>query len=419
MFTDFSSDRRSTITTKMTVSVKKIEIAALMLFLQFYFFIAFAKYKMNDVPTERPFLGVYVLLSLIVIAVYFSVILRSLPKFSGAIAVTITLIILLMPWTIYNERSFKDFLYFTIHLLGTTVLFTLIKRRFHENNYGERLILKSIVAFAIASGIFACYVFLKSGTEFNIFGLKIQQNIWTATRIHGFLGEPTSLGCVIALALTIQLSHQEKPSLRGIAISLLLLVLLILTGSRNGIVSLLFALSVCYVIQIFRRPFISRRYLLFFVVLLLIAICVFYNMYQKYEAELSYYFLRGMNNEESRLYVWSRVIDLMQDKSLITLVFGSGFGSLSNIYQSAFNNYLQFFYDFGIIGSLVIIIFYLWLYSNINNDLLGIRIFFLFLAFLIFISWFPTDGYNGLILCMAYLINQSRPSPIGNVKNEN
>ena len=99
------------------------------------------------------------------------------------------------------------------------------------------------------------------------------------------------------------------------------------------------------------------------------------------------------------------VLNLINEQTPIALLFGSGYGSLSNTYQSGFNNYMQLLYDFGVFGLYVVIIFYFALYFMCRSSELCMQIFFYFLSFLLFMSWFPTDGFNALIISVAYILS--------------
>ena len=45
----------------------------------------------------------------------------------------------------------------------------------------------------------------------------------------------------------------------------------------------------------------------------------------------------------------------------LNLILGSGSGALSSVFQSAFNNYLQVFYDYGLLGLLIFCAFLFYL----------------------------------------------------------
>ena len=93
---------------------------------------------------------------------------------------------------INDSRALKDLLYFFFNVVSCNLLFLWIQDYSKKQNGDVEPISTAIVNFALLSGFVAIFIWLNFGTEYNLFGLTVTQNFWTITRIHGFLGEPTS-----------------------------------------------------------------------------------------------------------------------------------------------------------------------------------------------------------------------------------
>ena len=242
------------------------------------------------------------------------------------------------------------------------------------------------------------------------------QNFWTITRIHGFLGEPTSLGCLVGLAIILQLNTSHKTKFVYSFRLGALAILLLLSGSRTGIVSIIFAVSVAWVILKYFRPSIKTQHFIVFSILAIAILSFILLVIQKYGPQIEYYALRGMNNEQSRLYAWSKALEWIGMQPPLNLILGSGSGALSSVFQSAFNNYLQVFYDYGLLGLLIFCAFLFYLILETCKNRVSLQILLYFICFNIFLSWFPTDGFNALTIALAYIL--SRASKTLNLNNK-
>ncbi len=314
-------------------------------------------------------------------------------------------------------RQFKDALYllFWLTFIPSSLLLFFKQRSYEIYLVG---VSKIIVWFAVFASTIAILVFMR-WLELNFGEYSLVQNYWTAFRAHGFMGQPTALGGLIGIAL-IFLTYL-KPYNRHktlIAVQLFLLVVLLISGSRSAIVSLL----LCYTPFYFGSK-ISTNYgslvrnLIFPLVLF---VFIFITVLFGIDTDVGSLNrrLNDFGSENSRLYIWANVAQMFFDKNSIASVFlGSGSGALVATYQAAFNSALQILYDYGVIGaSLYLLSFGYSLYIGVlhytksRNPIykLGLMLVIYGFVFNLFISSFLSPFFSFHVLSMilgAMIVN--------------
>ena len=256
-------------------------------------------------------------------------------------------------------RALKDV------LIGSTVdislffllLIYILKRNISTDEFSIFLA-KFFITFSLISSIFGLILFFGC-IEGLVGSFPLFQNPSFDKRLHGLLGDPTHFGSVMGLGIIcanylIYLNKQKK----YLVVIFYLLTMLIMSGSRNSIVSLVFSL---FVILIFRITF--RKLLTFSVILSVIILCLGIYYYSSFESEVSIYIRSVLHIETfTRIEIWSRVIDIFSDGSILEILFGHGCGYLRHVYRSAHSTYLEYLVDYGVVFIILFLIYTSWLF---------------------------------------------------------
>jgi hypothetical protein len=382
------------------------------------------QYKVNNEEAVRPFYtSALFLVGIITVVLLVSCksVQRCIREFylsPGAVFFYILLGYILWRSCFSGERQIKDALYLVYWM--TFVPFTLLI--FLKIKKGKDYLLglsKIILWFALFASVVAHSVFFE-WFNLEIYNYVLVQNYWTPFRIHGFMGEPTTLGGLIGCSI-IFLSYlrEHEKSWQLFFTKWFLFATLVACGSRSTIVALLIAYIPFCISLKFRMVSVIKIACILTLGLIVLAVLLLAN------ANMDILSLnRGdlaLNNEQNRLFVWSTVGQFfLNQSSLISIMFGEGNGGLVNIYRSAFNTVLHILYDYGLVGMLLyLFVFFYSLYIGAIRYLdtkssaykLGLRLLIYGFVFNIFNSSFLTFFFNFQTLCFILgmlVVNISR-----------
>lgn len=368
------------------------------------------KYKIDNQPKIVPFFSLaiiftFALLYLNVIVFKSSNILSLLQK-KQIILFLLFILFIFISIDLNSNRGFKDFFY----AISWSLLLPLFILTYKNNtiNTEDRFFLftKSILFFSIFASVIAILTFL------NIINLEIgnyvlKQNYWTSTRIHGFLGDPTAFGALIGFCfISLSYLHKVKPIKFINLLYFLLILMFILSGSRNAIISCLIVIFTTY--NLINKTYIFSALKLILLFLFLEMVVLWYLGFDI----LYVIFFRGdldSSVESSRFYIWNQVVQLYLDGNILNQLFGYGTGSLGSVYRASFNSNLEYLYDYGIFGLLLYntailfgVLSGVYKYKKTSNPvfLLGIRLIIFGYAFGLFFNGFPTDTFHFSVLSL-------------------
>lgn len=313
-----------------------------------------------------------------------------------------------------EAREIIDVIYFTLHFIGLLALLFLLQAWMGRWFDSWKIVFDAMLLLIVVGGLVAIYCLVFPLDTIWIFGLPIQQNLWTFPRVHGFFGEPTSMGALLGLFVILlfgQRNLMRKSS--WLATFLLCVALLVLTGSRNAIASLSITfLAYCFIHQKLRKAdirmvFVALGFLLTFSILIAV--------YFPEIVDTAWFLLdRGITteNKNSRVLIWGNVVAMISDFDIRTLLFGMGHGALRAEYRAGFNQILENIYNVGLLG----VVLYIWVFASLflkalkRADRICLFILVYLFAFNLFISWFPRDTFNavtiGLSICVWKLNNK-------------
>lgn len=374
----------------------------------FVFFLLSVKYKLDNSPAVRP-LYIYGLVAIgILYVLKFSRSVRH-KNINLLVLNQIPLYCLLAILTLFfassflaPARVFKDFLYFAYWF----IVLPLLLASYVNDKYSVPellfLLCKSVVIFAVLSAITAILTFFGI-LEYEYGSYVLKQNLWTATRLHGYMGEPTALGGLLGFSV-IAFSYMKatKSVHYGLLIYAFLLVSIIGAGSRNTMLCLAVVGLLGILIEVTKSQvgifIVGCLIAVVLVVVLLFGKDVFIEAIAR-PAEIS------VTNQGNRLLIWERLIGMYANGEIVNLLFGFGAGSFSRETGgfAAFNASLEILYAHGILGFvlyqlLFITSFYVGIKRYRLTGCLVYKFGVLFVVygycFSLFMSFFPATNFN-------------------------
>lgn len=415
------------------MNFRKTHVSNIATFVLFFVYFIFAslQYKMDNEEAIRPlFTASFIFLPLFAV-IYLAK--NNLTRLlTGSVTTPVNLLILtfflfsIFSGKLYYERSYIDAIYSAALWYG--LYFAIGAYLLQKPNMAiARLdvIFYTVIIFAFVASMVAMFAFVGFSIEFGTF--KIEQTLWTFPRIHGFMGEPTSLGALLGYALLLQwhFNQRQHKSFLFIIVALFIGIGLIWSGSRNAIISLV--LSIAYyqlatgnVREIAK---LVKRIIIFLIFILFIAMVVISD-----HSELASTVIDALDrqdydgdNENSRLLIWGNTLRLLGESQLHEIIIGHGNGALRNAYRAAFNSPLEIMFDYGLAG---LMIFLCWTFAMLASSfkrsrtsmsnisaLAGAFVVYGFM-FNLFISWFPSPNFNfsvfsfGMGAILIFILNR-------------
>lgn len=269
-----------------------------------------------------------------------------------------------------TDREIKDFLYFVYWAL---LIPNWLVIYFDKTSIEESILsfCSAVLIYSIMSSIIALLVYWGL-FEFTYKDFFIKQNYWTIDRIHGYLGDPTALGGLIGLSL-ICLSFLKKRTIPYFywIISGFLIISLILTGSRNTLVALMFTYSFNVLLGVKKKTILKCVNLALLSIPFLIVLFIIFSP----RLDIDYASLFSsldrkditFSNKMSRLFIWYQVLTYYLHGSLREIIFGFGVVSNGREFGSTFNVILSILCNYGIIGLV------LYLFSIISSLYVGVK----------------------------------------------
>jgi O-antigen ligase len=225
-----------------------------------------------------------------------------------------------------------------------------------------------------------------------------------------------------AMIILVHLQFQYRSILFLIISSFSLILLFtaqISTLSRGGLISLLSGL----VIYSFFKKTLIKSVIIFSVIISTLLFFIINN----FDIDLISIFNRYTFFEDStgsgRTVLWSNILSLMSNPFII--IFGNGAGSLDlyipvvdgnwySSFESTHNTYLEFFYQFGILGLFLFIYFlfktkmYIDRVSSKDDYIILMTIFYMFLLNMFFDSYFFALQITSIYSLFFSLFRESR-----------
>ena len=297
-------------------------------------------------------------------------------------------------------REFKDFLYFAYWFSVLPLLFTSYINYKYSVPELLYLLCKSVVIFAVLSAIAAILTFFGI-LEYEFGAYVLKQNLWTATRIHGYMGEPTALGGLLGFSvIAFSYMNTTKKLNYKLLIYGFLFISIVAAGSRNAMIGLIVVGLLGVMVEVAKSQ-IGKFFVGCLIGAVMVAILLFGN-------EVFIEAVARSNetadwNQDNRLLRWKILIDMYTNGDIVSYLFGSGAGSFNQDGRAAFNASLELLYNYGILG------FLLYQLLSISSFYLGIKRYRLtgcvvykygsmFVAygysFSLFMSFFPATDFN-------------------------
>jgi len=267
-------------------------------------------------------------------------------------------------------RALKDF------ILGASVdigcLIVLLGYHFRGQATGKDTVQELawiLVLFGVVSGVVAWSSYF-GWIGIAIAGHDFSHNPAWATRLHGWLGEPTQLGSAIGLGTLAGLylvGSSITSSLHRVLCFAALLVFgatLYGAGTRNGLVSSTVGIGLMIILWRVRRPVLISGALTIFGGGLLTMMVImnlggtdldyirrmgerFPDMSPAQLQLFEAFRLNDLSGAMTRLKRFAGVIDIYRNNGVFEQILGAGYGFTRAVYGSAQNDYLESIVDFG------------------------------------------------------------------------
>jgi len=253
------------------------------------------------------------------------------------------------------------------------VLFAAIFATFHNNNENKiDRVAFFLVVMSFISGFTAIELSLTGKT---LIGQIQINNVFYLNQLSGWYTSPNTFVDTIAvgiLSITFLYYNDEKRKKYKLLGFIVLLLVLMFSRSRGGIISCLFALGwLLYHINMSNQTIskcvlrflklIAGVFLISFV-FSIIGLRIYQSEFQDISSFISWFFRSyNISSGGGRMNIWGIALDVFRENTLIELLFGRGADWFSALYErSLHNTYLQFIIENGLIFTLVFIGFQFW-----------------------------------------------------------
>lgn len=269
-------------------------------------------------------------------------------------------------YTFLNMVIFPDVSFFGGLLLS--ILFLGCIRRL-SNEY-LRILLKYIIVAMALSSMLSLFNMDKIVADYATSLGNVQRLAWKDSNYTSFF-----IGIIVLLSL-FYASRTSNRSSRNVfyIIAFLLIVCLCLLISRGSIISLAIACLFYFRQKIFSSKIISYGLLLGALGFILYDYGLFDGIIARFNSD-------DIENGSGRTVIWSLGLNTFQNKDILTILFGGGVGAanqmafLGGIYFSPHNNFLEILYNFGLIGLVIFIFWWIVFYVRSSNEKKALVIF--------------------------------------------
>lgn len=399
---------------KIVLKKEDIIFFGLVILLTFYFFMASLQIKFVNQPTIRP---AYIFSLIFISLLFFFNILISrsfpFPKEKQYYLFYILVFYLFFKSLLSDVRAIKDFLYFFYWFILFSSVLSFYYSKFKRINYykSEMFVCIAVIIFALFSCIISIVMYYEL-VPIHIFGYEFIHQKWLENRLHGLMGEATSLGGLIGLCLLclIYIYNKKRKSLLVILLFIFFIVCIIWAGSRNGLLSFILSILVSF----FLNKNKSNQYkivalCILFVIFISTLIFIFVKKENSliYDIESSSSPLNRGDMEENfndnRLFIWKNVISLYCSSDWDDLLFGAGPSAIDRMYRSAFNTSIEILFNYGLFALIIFLSMYTFsFYYGLkkyrktcdNRYLFGITLIAYSFFFSMFLSIFPAYFFN-------------------------
>lgn len=233
-----------------------------------------------------------------------------------------------------------------------------------------RVLLKYIIVAMVLSSVLSLFNMDKIVADYATSFGDVQRLAWKDSNYTSFF-----IGVIVLMSLFYASRTSSKSIRNGLyAVALLLLICLCLLISRGSIISLTIACLFYFRNKIFSSKIISYGLLLGILGFVLYDNGLFDGIIARFNSE-------DMEDGSGRTIIWSLGLNTFQNKGILTVLFGGGVGSanqmafLGGIYFSPHNNFLEILYNFGIIGLVIFVLWWIVFYVRSSKEKKALVIF--------------------------------------------
>lgn len=262
-------------------------------------------------------------------------------------------------YILLNAIVYPNFTFFC-NLLFSFIFLACICRL--EDSYLETLVKYIIVTMALSSLL--CLLNLdKTVVDYATSQGSVQRLAWKDSNYTSFF---IGIITLMALCYASNTTNTKKRNWYYI-IAFLLVICLCLLISRGSIISLAIACIFYFRRTIFSSKIIGYGLLLVVLTFFLYDTGLFDGIIDRFNSE-------DLKDGSGRTKIWETGLVTFGSKGLLTIMLGEGVGAanqmalLGGIYFSPHNNFLEFLYNFGMIGLILFILWWVMLYVGSSDE---------------------------------------------------
>lgn len=274
--------------------------------------------------------------------------------------------------SLLNPNSFRQLSVIVLwNSMVFIVLFLIFKFLIIERTNKILIFSKAVILFGLISVVLAILSFFYG--RLSLGPIEIIQNL-NYPRLHGWFGNPNRSGSIFAIC-AILISYIWCNVCRPLkficfAIFFLLVLGLILSGSRGALLAFITSLTTFVFFVNLKKYRLKKTWLKLYGAFLGITIFIIVG-YDLFDFQREFYSVFQRSRSLERINIWQDVISLSSDTSIVNLLFGHGYGYIpSNLGSTAHNGYLQWFVEYGLIFTVVMVLLIVYVFIIIIREII-------------------------------------------------
>ena len=233
-----------------------------------------------------------------------------------------------------------------------------------EDEYLDSLVKYIIVAMTLSS-LLSLLNLDKTMIDYATSQGSVQRLAWKDSNYTSFF-----IGIIILMTLFYASNNtntSRKLRIWFYLISFILVICLCLLISRGSILSLSLACIFYFRRTVFSSNIFGYGFLFVVLIFFLYDVGLLDGLIDRFNSE-------DLKDGSGRTRIWEVGLDTFQKRGLITLFLGEGVGAanimalINGIYFSPHNNFLEFLYNFGLIGLVLFVLWWIILYIGASDE---------------------------------------------------
>lgn len=335
----------------------------------------------------------------------------------------VTFNVLLMIMSLLREDLIHALVFPVSQLMVLFVIYSLFNILQKNNLDINYTISVTFIVFGTVSFIFAIIAYAQGGLSLGPLSIYNPDEI----RLTGWFGSPNYTSSVFGISLISILYLKTRIKNKHLVLNILLVLMvvgLLLTGSKGAWLAMLIALLFYYILR-FNLQILKFKNIAYggLVVTFLLLLAIYGLKILGFEEEQILFEIARIDSLEGqldpnnpggrgRVFYWTTAIDTFRNSDVHIMLFGQGTGGLTNVFgRSAHSGFLTTLINRGgiLLGILLLILFYFYKVALQNRYLRYYSIYpITMMTYLVFKNItnndFPSNGFTGLVFITVLLL---------------